>query len=227
MLDRSLSDLHTSSTDDDVGFRAIGAVLCWAVAGVLYYKSWRKRQQRNRRQRQESNNNESTRSLPSSIVVDHTVAAEGAIPNGKGNGTSHEETTPLATEARTRQYDRATSSLSYDTNAGAMALGGMPDEIRPLVGNSPTWLVVCLTVLGSLDEVAYFPGLVVGEVFTVSQLCLGTLFASVLVLLLVDLLARRCMICIAVLDQIPLYAIVVFFAFWLTLKVIYDLANRA
>jgi uncharacterized membrane protein YciS (DUF1049 family) len=84
------------------------------------------------------------------------------------------------------------------------------------------WMILSFTVLGSLDEVAYFPGLIVGQVFTWAELVLASLMTSLIVLLFVDALVKHCGGCLHLLDQIPLYAVVAMFAMILSVEVVWD-----
>ena len=102
---------------------------------------------------------------------------------------------------------------------------GSFETTEPTTDSIQAWMIISLTVAGSLDEISYFPSLVVGKIFTPTELCLGTLLASLLILALVDLLVRRCTRCLHVLDQIPLYAVIGLFAVILTVEVLWDLAT--
>lgn len=84
------------------------------------------------------------------------------------------------------------------------------------------WTVVSLTFLGALDEVSYFPSLLLGKVFSPLDLCLGTFLAACLVLSVVTLFLSRCQPLLDCLDRIPLYAILSIFATILTVGVILD-----
>jgi hypothetical protein len=84
------------------------------------------------------------------------------------------------------------------------------------------WVIVSLTILGSLDEISYFPALIVGEVFTSAELIMGTVIASLLILLLVESIQRYCHGCLAILDRIPLYAVIAVFAIILSVEAIVD-----
>jgi hypothetical protein len=78
------------------------------------------------------------------------------------------------------------------------------------------WLVVTLTVIGAIDEVSYFPGLIAGGIFSVAELTLGTTIASVLILLIVCVFLAPCQPMLEFLDRIPLYFFVSIFAIILT-----------
>jgi hypothetical protein len=84
------------------------------------------------------------------------------------------------------------------------------------------WAVISFTTLGALDEVSYFPSLLLGGVFTPYDLCLGTFLAACIVLVLVTVFLAQCKPLLDFLDRIPLYGIVSTFAAALTLGVIFD-----
>lgn len=88
------------------------------------------------------------------------------------------------------------------------------------------WVIVSLTILGSLDEISYFPALIVGEIFTSAELIMGTVIASLLILLLVESIQRYCHCCLAVLDRIPLYAVIAVFAIILSIEAIVDVLTE-
>lgn len=92
---------------------------------------------------------------------------------------------------------------------------------REGVSLSP-WTVVSLTFLGALDEVSYFPSLLLGKVFSPLDLCLGTLLAACLVLSVVTLFLSRCQPLLDWLDRIPLYGVLSIFATILTVGVVLD-----
>jgi hypothetical protein len=85
------------------------------------------------------------------------------------------------------------------------------------------WLIVTLTILGSLDEVSYFPALILGGVFTAPELCLATLLSSLIILVVLYFFLAQCKPLLDVLDSIPLYGIVAFFAVLLSIEVVWEL----
>jgi uncharacterized membrane protein YedE/YeeE len=83
-----------------------------------------------------------------------------------------------------------------------------------------------LTFVGALDEISYFPALLVGGVFSSWQLCLGTLLAACLILVIITMFLSQCKPLIEWLDTIPLYGIVGAFAIVLTGGVVVDLLSE-
>jgi len=88
------------------------------------------------------------------------------------------------------------------------------------------WAVVSFTFLGALDEISYFPSLVIGGLFTPLDLCLGTFFAACIVLIVVTLFLSKCKPLLDWLDDIPLYNIVGTFAIVLTAEVVWDVLTE-
>lgn len=84
------------------------------------------------------------------------------------------------------------------------------------------WAVISFTTLGALDEVSYFPSLILGKVFSPLDLCLGTFFAACIILIVVTLFLSQCKPLLDWLDRIPLYGIIAAFAVVLTAGVIVD-----
>jgi cadmium resistance protein CadD (predicted permease) len=102
------------------------------------------------------------------------------------------------------------------------------DAILPQEEDEPTlsfdpWTVVSMTFLGALDEISYFPALLVGHVFTQWQLLLGTLLAACIILIVIMTFLAQCRPLMEWLDGIPLYGIVSMFATILTIGVLIDL----
>lgn len=100
------------------------------------------------------------------------------------------------------------------------------DDGEATVPSRPSpWTVISLTTLGALDEVSYFPSLLLGKFFTPLDLCLGAFFAACLILVVVTLFLSQCKPVLEWLDRIPLYGIVLAFALALTTGVILDMIS--
>lgn len=139
---------------------------------------------------------------------------------------------------------RAMTHRSHDKygsvdNSGAHGLSGddseqsrvlpeseqyLADEDRVPSQSSP-WAVITFTTLGALDEVSYFPSLLLGKIFTPLELCLGTFFAACIILIGLTLFLSRCKPVLNWLNRIPLYGIVLTFALVLTSGIIVDLLS--
>jgi hypothetical protein len=88
------------------------------------------------------------------------------------------------------------------------------------------WMLGSLVVLGSLDEVSYFPALILGDVFTAAELCLGTFLASLFMLTVVMVFLSQCQPILDFVDKIPLYAVVAVFAAIVTTELVWSLVNE-
>jgi len=101
-------------------------------------------------------------------------------------------------------------------------------EELPTSSDAPkpkVWIIVSLTILGSLDEMSYFPALILGGIFTVAELCLATFFASCVMLIVVIFFLAQCQGFLDILDWIPLYGVVAIFAILLTIEAIWELVT--
>lgn len=54
------------------------------------------------------------------------------------------------------------------------------------------WAVISFTTIGALDEVSYFPSLLLGKIFTPLDLCVGTILAACIVLVVVTFFLSHC-----------------------------------
>ena len=83
--------------------------------------------------------------------------------------------------------------------------------------------VAALTFVGALDEISYFPAILLSKTFTVIDLHVAALIACLAVLLVVQLLLVTCMPAIEWLDKnIQLYGVIAIFATLLTIEAIFD-----
>jgi hypothetical protein len=96
------------------------------------------------------------------------------------------------------------------------------EDWQELPSSMSPWTVISLTALGALDELSYFPALILGGIFSPTELCLGTFLASILILVIVTCFLARLQPVVDCFDRIPLYAIVAAFATLLTIETIFD-----
>jgi len=121
--------------------------------------------------------------------------------------------------------DTAEDGLLQDAEQSLSCEAETGDKDDDRIQLSP-WAVVSFTFLGALDEISYFPSLVLGGLFTPLDLCLGTFFAACIVLIVVTLFLSRCKPLLDWLDDIPLYSIVGTFAIVLTAGVVWDVFSH-
>jgi cadmium resistance protein CadD (predicted permease) len=96
------------------------------------------------------------------------------------------------------------------------------DELEPTISFDP-WTVMSMTFVGALDEISYFPALLVSHIFLKWQLLLGTFLAACLILVIITTFLAQCRPLMEWLDGIPLYGVVSMFATVLTAGALIDL----
>ena len=171
----------------------VGAVICWAIAIGLYVKKMMKK-----RKRAMAAAAAEMLETEKGIMVNEE---ENSLIVSDGNGDSDEEDIDAA------------AATEIDESRDDSSDGGIGRDIP----STPSILMVAsLTTLGALDEISYFPAILVGNVFSPVELCVGTLFATIIILVIVLAFLTRCKPLIDFLDSIPLYGIVGIFAVILT-----------
>lgn len=188
---------------------SIAALLCWSLAAFFYarklLKRRRRRQQQEQQQEQQIQEQGETTTLVSS-TTDGTKKANVHTTNGP---TSYE----------------SNASTENHQNNNEPPFNEDEQPHKPLTcGNIGT--VISLTFLGALDELSYFPALILGKIFTPLEICLGTLLAAILVLILVTCFLARFQPLMDCLDRIPIYAVIALFAVILTVGVLLDLKGK-
>jgi hypothetical protein len=177
-------DIRTAEEIDRISMilGIVGAALCWALAGYLVYKRWKKQRQRRERQLEQN--------LFESVEGEITPSTEyGSIPVAEP----------------------------------AEAQGDDNDEDDDGTASPKPLLVFSLTFLGFLDELAYFPSLILGRIFSIPDLCLGTLLAGLVMLAIVTIALAPFQPFIDWLDRrIKLYMVVTLFAIVLTVRVVVE-----
>ncbi|KAL9183503.1 hypothetical protein ACHAXT_004359 [Thalassiosira profunda] len=180
----------------DIVLGSIAAAICWVVAIALYLRKVLKRRRR-----------------AEAMAMLHRATTQ-RVKNTTYYGTVDDcpECHAMGWNAPLDEEDE--DEEEKDKN---------PAEEEDMVSRRPSpFTVVSLTALGSLDEVSYFPSLVLGSVFSPLDLCLGTLVASCIILLAISLLLSTCGPLLHWLDRIPLYGIVAAFALVLTVSVVLE-----
>lgn len=101
-------------------------------------------------------------------------------------------------------------SLVDDSNSENIFSPG-PEQVEE---NSKLGLftVFTLTLLGALDELTYFPSLIIGGTFRPVELAVGALIACVLILVVISCVLTAFQPILELMDRIPLYAVVALFA---------------
>lgn len=220
-------DLSTSSgstqklKDTERWLEGVAAVLCWSLAlGFCIKKKWKERRRRRKRQeeqqqeqkkQQQANECESEQTplvVPSSWTGLVTTIGEQATEQEGVPGKSHSTGHPAdETDDPDAPYPREEGFAGDGENS-----------------TRQPWTVASLTALGFLDEISYFPTLILGGILTVWELMVGTLVAGVLILAIQVLVATQCGPLIVCLDRhVPLYGIIAVFATVLTVHWIWEM----
>lgn len=94
------------------------------------------------------------------------------------------------------------------------------EEEEEHIGMRP-WDVLSFTLLGALDEISYFPAILLSNTFTIVQLNIAALIASVGVLCIIQFLLVAFTPVLEWMDKnIPLYGVVALFAILLTVEAV-------
>jgi hypothetical protein len=181
----------------DVVMSGAGACLCWVVAAVLFYKDWQK-------QREIS---ESRRPQPPKLHDEENgLLGDPESKSSRENNNS----------GKLGNYGATSTTVDCDSPDVNGESSNVEDTRQFQI-----WLVITLTVIGAIDEVSYFPGLIAGGIFSVAELTLGTTIASFFILLIVCVFLAPCRPVLDFLDRVPLYCVVSVFAILLTVEAIW------
>jgi len=173
----------------------VAATLAWITVAVLFVKNWLKRRKRKR-----------TRAAQ----VDGSL--EAAAPDPAASGTASPDV-PAAGQKP----------------GAATAAKELPQGSRR--GNDPGYLpaepasvktVFVLGLLGGLDELAYFPTLLLGGMFTTFELLVGAVLATVGIVAVLIVALKRFRPLLEFFDRIPLWAFVASFASIMTVEIFVD-----
>ncbi len=196
-----LSSLSVISNEDTLNtvIQAFGAVLCWILAGYYFYRSWQKRQRRLLKRKEQEQHQE--------VYEPNTESNYGSCNIDEKNSASVD---PLATITKTI----STPTISRSEDISEYYNGD--SLFQPLT-------IVTLTISGALDEISYFPSLLLGHIFTGTELIMGTLITVLIMLCIVTQFLQHCQPLLHCLDQIPLFGVVSLYAIILTVNLIIDL----
>lgn len=74
------------------------------------------------------------------------------------------------------------SNVEYGSSSSSSLQSTQSLPAKSSVTCSSISTVISLTTLGALDELSYFPALIVGNIFTPLEICPGTLLAALIIL---------------------------------------------
>ena len=93
---------------------------------------------------------------------------------------------------------------THPSNSEVVIVEVEVEEDEDKISDKPSPLtVITFTTLGALDEVSYFPSLLLGKIFTPFDLCLGTFFAACMILFIVTFFLHQFKPLLDWLDRIP------------------------
>jgi hypothetical protein len=194
----------------EIWLEGIAVVLCWSLAlGFCIKKKLKRRRRRLQQQKRESKSERTALVPESSSDTSFTMEAEG----------TEQKSFPEESNFWSRSVGRD-EATPMD---GCIAPSMIPVETGSHSTGQPC-TVVSLTTLGFLDEISYFPTLILGGILTVWELILGTFVAGLLMLAIQVFLATQCKPWIEWLGRhVPLHAIIALFATLLTVHWVWDL----
>lgn len=186
----------------EIKFEWISVIICWILAAGFYIKKILKKRRRQRLKRKQQ----------------------------QQQLQQQDETTPILPLFENNNNDRSSiekqSELSFVNNNNHVIIDDSREEPVGISSTIRPCTVASLTALGFLDEISYFPTLIIGNIFSVTELLMGTFFAGLIVLGIQVFLFRQCKPLIDFLDKrVPLYAIIACFAIILTFHLIWDIAT--
>jgi hypothetical protein len=79
-----------------------------------------------------------------------------------------------------------------------------------------------MSLVGCLDEVSYFPSLLLTHTYSAWQLSAGALLACLAIVSAVTLARVFCAPWLVIFDRIPLYVVTLLFAVYMTAQLVYD-----
>lgn len=194
-----------NDVDEKFILELAGAIICWVLAIGLYIKKLIKRSKRKREKAaalalSEKNSSQVGDGIGERQPLLHEISETGTDMAVKGNDSM--------------------VNVEEGEDASGSILSTSERSERDIPTTPSIWMVMSLTTLGALDEISYFPTLLMGDVFSPYELLLGTFLASVLILMIVLLYLRKMKPVVDFLDSIPLYGIVGMFALILTIGLI-------
>mmetsp|Transcript_27786 Transcript_27786/g.41337 ORF Transcript_27786/g.41337 Transcript_27786/m.41337 type:complete len:257 (-) Transcript_27786:44-814(-) len=185
-----------SNTDSSFVLGLTSALICWIIAGFLFFKKMLKKRRR---------------AMKAMAETSVGITEENSI-------IEKDEETPLIAEESLE--DKVDIGEVIDDNSSSSDDSSVNERNIP---NTPSIrMVLLLTFLGALDEISYFPALVLGDVFSAKELITGTFLAATIILIIVLFFLSRFKRLVDFLDSIPLYGIVGMFAFFLTLELFFE-----
>lgn len=121
---------------------------------------------------------------------------------------------------------KAQLAQKQQANYKAVESGGVSSPKEETKEDPTVWgdfcKIVLLTITGGLDEVAYFPSLLLTNTYTIAEMCLGTLVACILLWAVLVCALGSCKPILEAMDKIPMWAFVAFYGVILTVMFVVE-----
>lgn len=208
--------MNTTSINFERMIELFGVLLCWMLAIYFYYRSWSKQRQRRLRHEQEARTGISTEAA----AVLHACNDDSILGSSAIDGNNYGS---CSTEIKNNDNDMAQKHRPMDRDDKNNNETVSPWHNDNIVSSEiQVYTIITLTISGAMDEVSYFPSLLIGRVYTFMELLVGTIFTVCIMLLVVTQLLHHCQPILQYLDRIPLYGIIALYALLLTINLIVD-----
>mmetsp|Transcript_12672 Transcript_12672/g.29661 ORF Transcript_12672/g.29661 Transcript_12672/m.29661 type:complete len:329 (+) Transcript_12672:161-1147(+) len=218
---------RTSTEILEIQLEWISVVLCWTLASTFFVKKHLKKRRRLCQEKKQRDlvHVKEEEGLKAALHVTNNVGPSCRFSEGyvEAHDTcvTEDEMQPIS-YGSLRAPERDFEVLNHSLNKAASC---EEEDSVEMDGFSP-FTVATLTALGFLDEISYFPTLIIGKIFTVTELLLGTLLAGLTMLGIQFFLFRQCKPLVDFLDErVPLYAIIACFAVILTGHLMLDIRH--
>ena len=195
---KSIKKEDGETKDDELEFQLqlIAVIICWVLAIGFYVKKQLKRRKSRQHQVGQQADTQTT----------STQGIYGSLLSQDGGKQTEEDHLITATNKDDDEEEKDDE-----------------EETPPNSTGSQPCTIISLTMIGFLDEVSYFPALIIGDIFTVWELCIGTFLAGIIMLTIQIFIATQCTPIIQCLDDhVKLYHVIAVFATLLTIQLIFE-----
>ena len=201
-----------SGSDIDRLMQHIGCAIAWIISIYSSVKAYRK-YHRKARERQLYELQQTTR-MPANDPK--PGPSYTAISTGNDVEIASTDMEPL------QFYGSINEQQEDQMKNNEAAHGGTSPSPRagPTLASVST--CVWLSLIGCLDELSYFPSLLLTKTYTVWQLSIGALIATISIVSALTLARRFCSPWLKIFDRIPLYLVTIAFAVYMTLGLVWD-----
>lgn len=172
----------------------VGATLAWLIAAYLYVRTIMKKRSR-RKKEEESERMKTNVSIPEeeSISIKLDDHGYGSADNEGSNEGCYEDSGIVASSSSSSKFFKE------------------DDKLGPVT-------VFTLTLMGALDELTYFPSVLIGGTFTGVDLAIGAFVSCTVILIIIAYLLTTFEPILELMDKIPLHGVVAVFATILTVE---------